>query len=65
MRLDLYRFPYYVRGNFISNTSHKIAIVPRLARPKLFLNLGNFFNNSLPDMLFIICTTSAGAYLGI
>ena len=64
MRLILNIFSYYVSGDFISNTLDKITIVPQLTCPKLFPNLGKFLHNSLSDMLFIICTTSAGAYLG-
>ena len=43
MRLVFNIFSNYVGGDFISNTSDKIAIVPQLICPELFLNLGKFF----------------------
>ncbi len=43
MRLVFNMFSNYVSGDFISNTSDKIAIVPQLTCPKLFPNLGKFF----------------------
>ena len=64
MRLEFNIFPDYVSSNIISNTSDKIAIIPQLSQPKLFPDFGYFLNISRTNMLFIICTTSAGEYLG-
>ena len=35
--------PDYVSGDFITNTSNKIPIVPKLSSPELFPNLGKLF----------------------
>ncbi len=42
----------YICGDFVSNTTNKVAIVPQLPRPKLLPQLGKFLEHLTPRYTF-------------